>query len=47
MSWHAIPALIDAVEPAMRSAYGRRVAPIATAWFIDLFSDQPEREAIA
>jgi len=47
MTWHALPALIDAVEPAMRDAYGARLAAFATVWLIEIFGDDPSREAEA
>lgn len=47
LAWHTIGDLIDVVEAAMRATYGARVAPLATAYLIELCGADVPREGEA
>lgn len=44
---HTLGDLIDVVEAAMCRTYGARIAPLATAWLVELCQAEPGREGEA
>jgi hypothetical protein len=41
LRYHTLGDVIDVVEAAMMRRYGRKVAPLATAWLIEMCQAEP------